>query len=100
MRHTLLIVNNTGLPVPADQIDRLLQPFRRLTPDRSNDSDGHGLGLSIVAAIATAHDATLDIQPRPGGGLDITIAFPAVSTDHEDVAPASEPAPASTPAQR
>jgi hypothetical protein len=26
MRHTLLIVDNTGLPVPADQIDRLLQP--------------------------------------------------------------------------
>ena len=81
---TTLTINNTGPHVPAGQIDRLLQPFRRLTPDRSNNSDGHGLGLSIVAAIATAHNATLDIKPRPDGGLRITIEFPAAWTDHEN----------------
>jgi signal transduction histidine kinase len=80
-QRTALTVANTGPHVPADQIDRLLQPFRRLAPDRGNN-DGHGLGLSIVAAIATAHDATLNIQPRSDGGLHITIKFPAVSTDH------------------
>jgi hypothetical protein len=69
------------------QIDRLLQPFRRLTPDRGNNNDGHGLGLSIVAAITSAHDATLNIKPRPDGGLHITIEFPAVWTDHENAPP-------------
>jgi signal transduction histidine kinase len=91
---TLTIIN-TGPHVPADQIDRLLQPFRRLAPDRGND-DGHGLGLSIVAAIAAAHDATLDIKPRPEGGLHITIEFPAVPTTDEIPPPAPEPAPTST----
>jgi signal transduction histidine kinase len=95
-QRTTLTINNTGPPVPADQIDRLLQPFRRLTPDRGNNNDGHGLGLSIVAAIATAHDATLNIRPRPHGGLHITIEFPTVSTDHENTPPGSEPAPART----
>jgi signal transduction histidine kinase len=85
--HTTLTINNTGPQVPADQIDRLLQPFRRLTPDRSNNNDGHGLGLSIVAAIASAHDATLDIEPRPDGGLHITIQFSAVWADHENAPP-------------
>ena len=78
-QRTTLTINNTGPHIPAEQIDRLLQPFRRLTPDRSNNNDGHGLGLSIVAAIATAHDATLNIKPRPDGGLHITIQFPAVA---------------------
>jgi signal transduction histidine kinase len=87
-QHTTLTVANTGPQVPADQINRLLQPFRRLTPDRSDNDYGHGLGLSIVAAITTAHDATLNIQPRRDGGLHITIQFPAVSADHES-APAS-----------
>jgi K+-sensing histidine kinase KdpD len=87
---TTLTINNIGPHVPAGQIDRLLQPFRRLTPDRSNNSDGHGLGLSIVAAIATAHNATLDVKPRPDGGLRITIEFPAAWTDHENAPNPSE----------
>jgi len=85
-----LTITNTGPQIPVDQIERLLQPFRRLAPDRSNH-DGHGLGLSIVAAIANAHDATLKIQPRPDGGLHIMIEFPAVSTRHENAPAASEP---------
>ena len=36
----------------------------------------HGLGLSIVRAIATAHAATITAQPRPGGGLAIDVSFP------------------------
>jgi signal transduction histidine kinase len=95
-QHTTLTIDNSGPEIPADQIDRLLQPFRRLTPDRSSNTDGHGLGLSIVTAIATAHDATLNIQPRPDGGLHITIEFPAVSTEHGNASPASEPTPART----
>jgi signal transduction histidine kinase len=95
-QHATLTVANTGPHVPADQIERLLQPFRRLAPDRANNDDGHGLGLSIVAAIANTHDATLNIKPRSDGGLHITIEFPAVSTDHENTSAGSEPAPGTT----
>ena len=38
---------------------------------------GHGLGLSIVSAIATAHGATLAFQPQPAGGLQAEVRFPA-----------------------
>lgn len=93
--HTALTVSNTGPEVRADQIDRLLQPFRRLTQDRSND-DGYGLGLSIVVAIANAHGAMLNIQSRAEGGLHITVEFPAVSTGHQN--PPAEPAPTPTTA--
>jgi signal transduction histidine kinase len=79
MRHTLLTVDNTGPPVPADQIDRLLQPFQRLKPDRTGDTVGYGLGLSIVRAIATAHDAMIQIRPGDGGGLHVSVAFPLLA---------------------
>ena len=77
--HPLLTVDNTGPAVPADQIERLLQPFQRLKPDRTGDTVGHGLGLSIVRAIATAHDATVQIRPNDGGGLHVTVAFPPLA---------------------
>jgi signal transduction histidine kinase len=71
-----LAVANSGPVIPAEQIDRLLQPFQRLDTARTSHPDGHGLGLSIVAAIATAHQAGLTARPNPGGGLDVEVTFP------------------------
>ncbi len=73
----VLTVANTGPPVPDDQVSRLFQPFQRLSGDRTTHPDGHGLGLSIVRAIATAHDAGLKVLLRPGGGLSVEVHFPA-----------------------
>jgi signal transduction histidine kinase len=71
-----LTMTNTGPPVPPDQVSRLLEPFQRAAPDRTASPDGLGLGLPIIADIAQAHQARLQIRPRPGGGLTITISFP------------------------
>jgi signal transduction histidine kinase len=73
----VLTVVNTGPVIPADELDRLYQPFQRLNTDRNGDHDGLGLGLSIVHAIAVAHDATLVTRAQPDGGLDIAVTFPA-----------------------
>jgi signal transduction histidine kinase len=84
-----LTVSNTGPVVPAGEIERLLQPFQRLATDRLSHRDGFGLGLSIVAAIAAAHDARLGIAPGEGGGLNVEVAFPLAA----GAAPAPEPQP-------
>ena len=78
--HPTLIISNTGPAIPATQTSRLLQPFQRLSARRSADDEGLGLGLSIVAAIAKAHRATLSARPGQRGGLDIEIRFPAAAT--------------------
>jgi signal transduction histidine kinase len=70
-----LTVGNTGAEIPASEIGRIFQPFQRLGADRTDQSDGHGLGLAIIAAIAHAHRAPLAAHPRPGGGLHITVDF-------------------------
>jgi signal transduction histidine kinase len=69
-----LTVSNTGAVIPPAEIARLFQPFQRLGTDRTDQTEGHGLGLAIVAAIADAHHADLAASPRPGGGLDITLS--------------------------
>ena len=72
-----LTVTNTGPVVPPEEVDRLLQPFQRLSTTRTSHGEGLGLGLSIVAAIAGAHDAALAVRARPEGGLEINVHFPA-----------------------
>jgi signal transduction histidine kinase len=70
----VLTVANTGEPIPPDRVDDLFEPFQRL--DRTAGRAGHhGLGLSIVRAIAAAHDATIEARPGPGGGLHVEVTF-------------------------
>ena len=71
-----LTVANTGPLVPAAELARLFQPFQRFKLKSSGD--GVGLGLAIVQAIADAHDATVTAEARPGGGLGIDVALPAL----------------------
>ncbi len=88
----LVRVANTGPIVPAAEVDRLGEPFRRAGQARTGGQDGLGLGLSIVSAIATAHGATLAVRSRPAGGLDVTVSFPSGTA-----APPGPPAPAVSP---
>ena len=77
-----LLVRNTGPEVPADRVPELFEPFRRLHPPRTGTSGGVGLGLSIVAAIADAHDAKVSAAPNTGGGLTIYVRVPALTPTH------------------
>jgi signal transduction histidine kinase len=71
-----LEIANSGVVIPESEIAPLFEPFRRLGQQRVGGEDGHhGLGLSIVRAIATAHAATVVAVPRDGGGLTIRVNF-------------------------
>ena len=72
----VLRVSNTGPQVRDVEVPDLMQPFQRAGADRTRHADGWGLGLSIVSAIAAAHDAQLHVEPRPAGGLDVVVVFP------------------------
>jgi signal transduction histidine kinase len=58
-------VKNTGTVIPPGEVERLFQPFQQLGNERIRHTDGHGLGLAIVRAIADAHGATLTRVPAP-----------------------------------
>jgi signal transduction histidine kinase len=72
----VLSITNSGPDIPVADVDSLFQPFQRLGPRPARRDGGHGLGLSIVRAIATAHAAAITARPRPGGGLAIDVTFP------------------------
>jgi signal transduction histidine kinase len=74
---SVLAVANGGPVLPRAEIARLFQPFQRFGGERTGVRDGHGLGLSIVAAIADAHNAELRADPGTEGGLVVWVAFPA-----------------------
>src|SRR5262249_12356196 len=71
-----LVVANSGRSVAPDVVPRLFEPFFRSDDSRSRNSGGAGLGLSIVAAVASAHGGEATAMARPDGGLVVTVTFP------------------------
>ena len=59
---------------PGGARERVLQRFVRL--DTSRTGGGSGLGLSLVAGVATLHRAELALDESPLGGLRVSLTFP------------------------
>ncbi|MFJ8059881.1 sensor histidine kinase [Streptomyces sp. NPDC096142] len=78
----VLTVENTGDVLTPHQVPTLTEPFQRGTERLRADHAGVGLGLAIVKTITGAHDGTLTLTPRPGGGLRVTVDLPAGRRPH------------------
>jgi signal transduction histidine kinase len=73
-----LVVESGGSVLDREAVGQLAEPVRRLGPERTGSpQNGHGLGLSIVAAVASAHGGELTLYPREQGGLGAEIMLPA-----------------------
>ncbi|MGH3042106.1 MAG: ATP-binding protein, partial [Gaiellaceae bacterium] len=70
-----LWVRDTGPGIPFDEQARVFDRFYRAGEKRL--SEGAGLGLAIVQAIARAHGGRLDLSSVPGAGAAFTIVLPA-----------------------
>lgn len=80
-----LWVRDTGEGIPPEDRDRIFRRFARAAPGRS--SEGAGLGLAIVRAIAEAHGGRVDLDSRPGAGATFTVVVPADQPAPEETEP-------------
>jgi two-component system OmpR family sensor kinase len=69
-------VSDEGPGMSDEELERVFERFYRADPSRSRTSGGIGLGLSIVAAVAEAHDGRADARSEPGGGATFRIVLP------------------------
>lgn len=70
-----IIMADTGPGIPKQEHGRALQRFVRL--DSARSTEGNGLGLSLVAAVAKLHEAELRLEDN-GPGLRVVICFKAL----------------------
>jgi signal transduction histidine kinase len=74
-RGGFISISNSGPVIRPEEVEPLFRPFQRLAPDRAGHVEGNGLGLSIVQAIAAAHEASVTASALAEGGLVVEVGF-------------------------
>jgi two-component system osmolarity sensor histidine kinase EnvZ len=75
-RYLIVMIDDDGPGIPADQREEVFRPFFRLDEARNVDSGGTGLGLAIARDIARAHGGDIMLADSPLGGLRATVRLP------------------------
>jgi signal transduction histidine kinase len=75
-----LSVTDSGPGIPAADHERIFEPFFRRGSELRRDTQGVGIGLSIVRHILEAHGGRIDLVSQPGQGATFTLVLPVPSS--------------------
>lgn len=73
----LFAVSDTGIGIPADQIEGIFEEFRQADVTVSRDFGGTGLGLSITRKLVELHGGRIWVESEPGKGSTFSFSIPA-----------------------
>ncbi len=72
-----ITVSDSGIGIPARDLERIFERFYRVDRARARDTGGTGLGLAIVRHVAGNHGGEVRVQSREGNGSTFTLRIPA-----------------------
>lgn len=75
-RETIVEVDDNGPGLPAEELERVFEPFYRAEPSRSRRTGGIGLGLALVRSVAIAHGGHAMLENRESQGLRARVCLP------------------------
>ena len=84
--HVVYSVADTGIGIPADQLDHIFGEFRQVDASISREFGGTGLGLSITKTFVELHGGHIWVESEPGRGSTFHFAIPLRVAEATEVA--------------
>ncbi|SHE87077.1 Signal transduction histidine kinase [Seinonella peptonophila] len=80
-----IFIKDTGIGIPSEQWERVFEPFYIVHEERSKETGGSGLGLSLVKEWVTQQRGTIEILESSDQGTCFLLTFPRFDLDHEHI---------------
>ncbi len=77
----IIVVWDFGPGIPAEDLQKVFEPFYRVDKSRTKQTGGYGLGLSLCQVIMRAHGGEIALESDPGQGTRVYLKFPRERTD-------------------
>ena len=74
--NAVMIVEDSGIGIPASSLPRIFERFYRVDKGRSREEGGTGLGLAIVKHVAQSHGGRVEVESRLGEGTRFRVLLP------------------------
>ena len=71
-----VIVHDTGLGIPTDELPRVFERFWRSSTSQSREIQGTGLGMPTVLSVVSAHGGTVVVDSAHMSGTTVTVQLP------------------------
>lgn len=68
--------SDTGIGIPEKEIPHIFERFHRIRDPKGGNNVGAGIGLSLVKAIVTLHNGTIEVESHPGKGSVFEVLLP------------------------
>lgn len=78
--HVAIAVEDTGIGIPEDHLDRIFERFTQVEGDTMRRFEGSGIGLALAKEIVTLHHGQITVHSVPGKGSTFTVTLPRGAT--------------------
>jgi len=80
-------IADEGIGIADVEVPKLCQAFYQVQPEGQPGSEGVGLGLALVMAVADAHDGWISVKSRPNVGSVFSLMFPLILDENQEERP-------------
>ena len=92
-KHAELVVRDTGVGIPSDELPHVFERFHRVRDSRGRTHEGAGIGLALVDELVRRHHGRVRVASTVGEGTTFTVWMPAGRRPELVEAPPTAPAP-------
>ncbi|WP_268048401.1 AAA family ATPase [Clostridium ganghwense] len=79
-----IVVRDTGIGIPRDKQKMIFERFRQVDKSFTRNSEGSGIGLTIVKLLVKLHNGNITVESKDGEFTEFTINLPSRKLDYEE----------------